>query len=113
MHAERREALDGQAVQRWQWFLEVRPGVDLLRSLRDPETFGLMPVATPRPWSEAPPSTEAAPAWFPGAAAASSGFEILQAPSGGLTLLYRARDNTLFATDTGRGFAPALKPLAP
>ena len=111
VHAQRRETLNGQVLQGWQWFLEIHPGPELLRTLRDPETFGLLPVATPRPWGESAPSPESAPAWFPAIAPAAAGFEVLQAPSGHLTLLYRAKDNTLFATDAGAGFAPAAKPL--
>lgn len=106
VHGERFEwkAADG-SLERWQWFLELNPGPDLLGILRDPENFGLIPAATgtaTRGGAEAPGS---APAWFTPAQAAA-GFEVLQNPQGGLTLHYRAADNTLFATDAGHGFAP-------
>ena len=114
LHAERREMTiatthtnaGSRDVQSWQWFLALHPGADLLRTLRDPDTFGLVPTATPRSWSG--PAPEPLPDWFPSASA--PGFEILQAPAGRLTLLYRAADNTLFATDAGAGFTPAVKP---
>ena len=115
LHAERREATIGpphtnagsRDVQSWQWFLALQPSPGLLRSLRDPDTFGLLPTAAPRLWSE--PAPEPLPTWFPAAASVPE-FEILQAPAGRLTLLYRAADNTLFATDAGAGFAPTAKP---
>ena len=36
-------------------------------------------------------------------------FEIHQSPASGLTLLYRATDNTLYATDQGTSFAPPVR----
>jgi hypothetical protein len=110
LRAERFEwkAGDG-SLARWQWFLELKPGPELLGRLVDPENFGLEKVApgtAPRSWmmESAPP-----PPWFPRPDAAS-GFEVRQNPAGGFTLLYRADDNTLFATDSGQGFAaPATR----
>jgi hypothetical protein len=102
------KASDG-SLERWQWFLELNPGPDLLGFLRDPENFGLIPAPTgnmTRGGAEAPGS---APAWFTPARSAA-GFEVLQNPQGGLTLHYRAADNTLFATDTGHGFATPVQP---
>lgn len=98
VHAERREWVDDGQVQRWQWFLEVRPDPSLLRALRDPAGFGLVaaPSGLPEPLSP--------PVWFP-PAAQHAGCEILHSPGGGLTVCYRAADNVLFATDSGRGFA--------
>lgn len=112
LHAERREpAADAPgAVQTWQWFLAVHPSADLLNSLRDPETFGLTPTAitAARPW----PTDPAPPDWFPASAPASlREFEVMQTSAGHLTLLYRERDNVLFATDTGGGFALAARPF--
>lgn len=115
LRAERREWIDAAsapAVSRWQWFIALHPSPELLRDLRNPETFGLAPVAadTPaRPWINA--TSAPLPAWFP--ASTDGSFEILQSPSAGLSLLYRARDNTLYATDQGGGFAPATPPIAP
>lgn len=108
VHAERREwSLTGEpgAVQQWQWFIEVHPSPDLLRTLRDPETFGLQPATEVRRAVD----SASTPSWFP--TASPTAFEILQAPSSGLTLLYRASDNTLFATDQGHGFAAPQRSL--
>lgn len=110
LHAERRElASEGAGeVQNWQWFIAVRPSPELLASLRDPETFGLASTGTARPW----PTDPAPPDWFPAPPpAASTEFEVLQAGMGHLTILYRTRDNMLFATDTGGGFATAARAL--
>lgn len=99
VRAERREWSDSGNVRRWQWFIEVQPSPELLRTLRDPAQFSLVPIEKSRPWS----ASAATPSWFP--SASTSALETHQSPGGTLTLLYRARDNTLFATDEGRGFA--------
>jgi len=110
IHAERRvtASADGEQVERWQWFIQLQPDPALLETLRNPESFSLLvlaPGVAPRPW---PLIATPAPAWFP-SASASPEFEILQAPSAGLTVLYRARDTTLFATDSGSGFAAPVR----
>ncbi len=110
LHAERRitASTDGREVEGWQWFIHLQPDPALLATLRNPESFGLLPVASnvaPRPW---PVTSAPAPAWFP-PAVASPDFDILQAPSAGLTVLYRASDNTLFATDSGSGFTAPVR----
>lgn len=97
LEALREETPAAAGVQSWRWALALHPGPDLLAAIRNPETFGLLPAANPRPWTDTP-------AWFP--TAAGPGFEVLQAPSGRFTVLYRAADNLLYATDAGRGFAP-------
>jgi hypothetical protein len=105
-NAQRREWATASEpdIQRWQWFIELNPSPELLHSLRDPETFGLLPADIPRPWlSDASP----VPDWFP--TATSPGFKVLQTPAGGLTVLYRPLDNVLFATDSGNGFSPPIK----
>jgi len=108
VHAEREEDVlltavtnsGSRDVQTWRWALAVHPGPELLAALRNPETFGLVPAASPRPWT-------ATPAWFP--AAATADMEVLQAHGGHFTVLYRAADNLLYATDAGGGFAPPAK----
>ena len=109
LHAERRETPNHAPgeIARWQWFVVVKPSPELLQTLRNPETFGLLPTRTPRLANSAEP----APAWFPDLATATGG-ELRQTPSGGLTTYYVATTNTLYATDTGQGFASAIKPLA-
>lgn len=114
LRAERREWIDAAsapAVSRWQWFIALHPSPELLHDLRNPETFGLAvvaPGASARAWAHA--TSAPLPAWFP--ASTDGSFEILQSPSAGLSLLYRVRDNTLYATDQGGGFAPAAPPIA-
>lgn len=100
VHADRHEWVDDGHVQRWQWFLEVRPDPSLLHALRDPDTLGLVSAAP----SSAVAQPLSPPSWFP-SAAQRHGYEVLRSPAGGLTVFYRAADNVLFATDTGRGFA--------
>ena len=100
VHAERIESADASAaVGSWRWFVAVHPGPELLAALRAPDTFGLRPVESADLAINA-----SSPAWFP--VSAPTDFEILRAPTGGLTVLYRAKDNLLYATDHGAGFAP-------
>ena len=92
--AERHEWRDAGGLKRWQWFLVVKASPDLIKYLRDDNAFGL--VAT----SDAPEVTEA-PSWFQ--------FElkevtVLQSRHTGMRLMFSKSDNTLYATDSGRGF---------
>lgn len=106
LHAERVEAADAAGqVDFWRWFIAVHPGPALLEALRSPGTFGLR--STPSP---AALPADGSPEWFP-RPGELAGFEVFQSPAGGLTVLYRARDNLLYATDRGSGFArPARSP---
>lgn len=112
LHAERREEVDADRadapVLTWQWFLAVRPSPALLARLRDPEVFGLARGTRPR--RRDAPAALPPPAWFPNVAGEHE-FEILETASSPLVVYYRARDNLLFATDTGAGFASAAHPL--
>ncbi len=118
LQAERRVNPDNGS---WQWFIQLHPSPELLAALRDPDTFGLLPPGkvypdpsgpspefTPTRRGSAPPLQPPPPAWFPDESAFPD-FEILQSPSTGLTILHRATDNMLFATDSGSGFAPPAR----
>jgi hypothetical protein len=101
-HAERREwsVQQSEGLLRWQWFLQLSPGPELLDVLRKEGAFGLSLSAAPRAWS----SLATPPHWFP-SRDAIEGHEVYQAPQGGMTLLYLAKENLLFATDEGHGMA--------
>jgi hypothetical protein len=88
----------------WQWFIQLHPSPELLAALRDPENLGLLPTTSPRALSDAGDI----PDWF-SPAALPIDFEILQSPATALTVLYRAADNTLFATDHGPAFAAPVR----
>ncbi len=107
LHAERRVNPDDNS---WQWFIQLHPSPELLAALRDPDTLGLSalpPGQTPRSWTI---PSEPPPAWFPAHdSLADETFEIRRGPASGLTTLYRAHDNTLFATDHGTGFAQPVR----
>jgi len=112
VHAERVEPVDAAGeVRSWRWFLAVHPGAELLAALRSPEAFGLRRIQSGSDGRAAPFVVDAPPAWFPERVDPLA-WEVLQAPGGGMTVLYRASDNLLFATDRGRGFAPPARPLA-
>lgn len=99
-HAERREwsETSSQDLRRWQWFLQVSPGPELLEALRDEAKFGLTRTAAPRSWSSlAPP-----PHWF-SPADSVDGYQVYQSPRGGMTLFHLPEKNLLFAADEGYG----------
>lgn len=101
LHAERREWVSEEnGVRVWQWFLAVEPAPELVTWLREQNPFNLAKSSQTTPIA----SRGGIPAWFP-ATAELNKFEVQQASTGGLTLLYDATQNRLYATDTGHGFA--------
>lgn len=104
LHAERHEWSDEDGLQRWQWFLVVKASPGLIKDLRDDNAFGLMPGFSG-------PSSPEAPAWF---VFKPDDFSIFQSPQTGLRLMFSKVDNTLYATDSGRGFTKgAPEPAKP
>lgn len=103
LNAERREWLDGEEVERWQWYLLVEPSEELLRALRDDNSFGLQKgILNPELFQDAPE-------WFQGV---SSDFDCRTAPDGGMTLFFGSE--RLYATGQGGGFqAGAERPTRP
>lgn len=104
-HAERHEWRDADGLERWQWFLVVSASTELIQYLRDDNAFGLVPA------SSAPVVSEA-PGWF---RFKPEDFTVLRASHGGMCLMFSKSDNTLYATDSGRGFtkgAPEPPPTA-
>jgi hypothetical protein len=93
-HAERHEWRDADGLERWQWFLVVSASPELIKYLRDDNAFGLVPA------SVAPVVSEV-PAWF---RFKPEQFTTLQASHAGMRLMFSKSDNTLYATDSGRGF---------
>ena len=93
-HAERHEWRDADGLERWQWFLVVSASPELIKYLRDDNAFGLVPA------SEAPVVTEA-PGWFQ---FKREEVTALQSRHAGMRLIFSTSDNTLYATDSGRGF---------
>ncbi len=104
LHAERREWIDSDNVQKWQWFLVVKPSPALLKRLRDDNAFGLMPAAAVNLPSDAPE-------WF---AFNKDEVSVLHAPQGNLQLIFSKDKHTLYATDGGLGLRPgAPAPVRP
>ncbi len=93
-HAERHEWRDADGLVRWQWFLVVSASPELIKYLRDDNAFGLVPTS-------AVPVISEAPAWF---RFNPEDFTVLQARHAGMRLMFSKSDNTLYATDSGRGF---------
>ena len=105
LHAERQEWSDAEGLQRWRWFLVVKPSPALVKNLREENAFGLLP-------SEPVPPPGDAPGWF---AFPAGDFELLQSPDRTMRLFFSKTDNTLYATAAGRGFtrgAPEAPPPA-
>ena len=92
--AERHEWRDADGLKRWQWFLVVKASPDLIKYLRDDNAFGLVAA------SEAPEVTEA-PGWFQ---FKRKEVTVLQSRHTGMRLMFSKSDDTLYATDSGRGF---------
>jgi hypothetical protein len=101
-HAERHEWRDAAGLERWQWFLVVSASPELIKYLRDDNAFGLVHA------SSAPLVSEA-PSWF---RFKPEDFTVLRASHAGMCLMFSKSDNTLYATDSGRGFTKgAPEPL--
>lgn len=97
LHAERREwGTATTGIKRWQWFIAVKPG-PALRDWLGGNPFLLADTKSPA-------DLDAPPAWFP---KPSKEFIIQQKPEGGLTLIWSADLQSLYACDSGGGFAPA------
>lgn len=105
LHAERREWRDGGGVTRWQWFISVRPGPDLVDHLITENAFMLVKTG-----GGALPALEGLPDWFP---ATEAGFEVMANPSRSFRLLWDRGENLLHATDSGGGFQPGAPEPAP
>jgi hypothetical protein len=94
LHAERHEWSDAEGLLRWQWFLVVKASPELIKDLRDDNAFGLVPASSVSANPEAPD-------WF---AFKPDEFSIYHSPQSGMRLMFSKTDNTLYATDSGRGF---------
>jgi len=104
VEAVRFESSGPDGVSRWAWFMKIHPSAELLQDLRDPSTFGLIPTDKPKP---SLPGDISRPDWYP-EPNKDTGAEILQHPSQSLTLQYHAKENLLYASDYGKGFAKGL-----
>jgi hypothetical protein len=103
-HAERHEWREAAGLERWQWFLVVRASPELIKHLRDDNAFGLVPASVV-------PVVSEAPAWF---RFKPEDVTVLQARHAGMRLMFSKSDNTLYATDSGRGFTKgAPEPVEP
>lgn len=94
LNAERREWSDEDGLQRWQWFLLVKASPGLITYLREENAFGLV-ASTPAP------VVSEAPAWF---RFNPEEITTMKAPHGSIVLMFSKKDNTLYATASGRGF---------
>jgi hypothetical protein len=103
LHAERREWHNDEGhVEKWEWFIAVRPGANFETHLRKDNPFNLVA----RPTASLP---EGAPDWFPREV---DGFLVQQNAAGTMIFLWRQADGLLFATDSGGGFRPGAAPPA-
>lgn len=94
LHAERHEWSDAEGLLRWQWFLVVKASPELIKDIRDDNAFGLVPGSSVS-------SNPEAPNWF---VFSPDDFSIFRSPHSGMRLMFSKTDNTLYATDSGRGF---------
>lgn len=103
LHAERYEWSDEDGLLRWQWFIVVKASPGLIKYLRDDNAFGLVPASSKVRVGDAP-------AWFD---FDPEDVNTLQAPLGGMCLLFSKTGNTLYATASGRGFTKGAPEPAP
>lgn len=103
LHAERYEWSDEDGLLRWQWFLVVKASPGLMKYLRDDNAFGLVPASSNVRVGDAP-------AWFD---FDPEDVNTLQAPLGGMCLLFSKTGNSLYATASGRGFTKGAPEPAP
>jgi hypothetical protein len=96
LNAERREWSDANGLQKWQWFIAVRPSPGLVKHLREDNVFGLVPT-------DFVPRHVGDPSWFN---FESKTADVLRAPRGDMRLIFNKADQTLLATASGTGFRP-------
>lgn len=95
LHAERREWSTGDGVRKWQWFIAVSPGPQLLDWLKtNPFSLATQKSAT---------GFEHPPEWFP---KPSGDLQIHQNAEHRFILMFSADQKHLYATDSGLGFGP-------
>ncbi len=98
LHGERREWLGPDGLEKWQWFLVVKPSPGLVKYLRDDNAFGLVTA-------DAMPEIVDPPAWF---AFKTPEVRRMKAPTANLMFIFSKSGNLLYATDSGGGFRPGL-----
>ena len=97
LHAERREWSAEDGVQKWQWFIAVRPGPQLLEWL-DTNPFS-MAISSSANEIEKPPQ------WFPNS---PKDLTIHKNTGGSFVLMLSSDRKNLYATDSGHGFTPPV-----
>jgi len=93
VHAERYEWHDADGVTKWHWFMEIKPSPELIKYLRDDNAFGLTRTSSVT-WSDE------RPAWFN---FDSSQAVVMNSTQAKLQLIFKAAENTLYASDSGAG----------
>ena len=101
LHAERREwSTSAEGAKQWRWFLAVKPGP----ALRD--WLASNPLSLAR--TVVPDHPAMAPGWFP---KVSEEFILQQKSDGHLAFTWSADRLSLYASDSGHGFAaPSAEP---
>lgn len=96
--AERREWADFSGLKKWQWFIQVEPSPELMKYLRDENSFRLTAVAH---FLE----SQDAPVWY---APPAVGVEILQSPRGNMCLIFERTKNLIWAHSSGGVLQPGV-----
>lgn len=98
LNAERREWMEGDEVEKWQWYIELIASPKLLIYLRDENAFGL--VATNNF-----PSIDHAPSWF---VPRNGEVDLLHSPEGDMFVMFSKDGERLYATGFGKGFRSGM-----
>lgn len=95
LHAERREWLEEEKVEQWEWYLAVRPSAELRSSLFEKNRFRL------KSSSFSAISFQQAPRWF----SVSKDAQVLAADDESMVLAWSPNENILFGRGHGGGFS--------
>ena len=106
VNAERRHWFGGadESVERWQWFIEVKPGADFQDWLLNENPFDLVIQAAQSPL----PDASASPDWMPPAQSLAH-FVHYRKRGGNFHVFLDPKTQRLYATDSGGGFTIAQK----
>lgn len=102
LNAERREWSDADGLNKWQWFIALHPSPELLNYVREANSFGLRKSVSLAPVLNAP-------GWF---ATDRADVEVLRSSGANLQFIFNRADNTLYATNSGKGFTRGAPPRA-
>lgn len=105
LHAERREWSGPDGVDRWQWFIAIKPSAAFKEYLIGQNPFSLVDAR-----EDVDLPSDRIPEWFP---KSPQSFRTRQSADGGMLVLIDSSSGILYATGEGRGFAKGTETPQP